>query len=130
MTLPPVNELRYGDGVYADPVQITELARFFNNANSQGVATSLVVKTSPGLLLGFTVSSVSSQFVHVFDLAALPANAAVPALSFDVTALTTRGVSWLSPRGFKNGIVIAASTTQHTLTIAVAANTIFDVQFL
>jgi hypothetical protein len=26
--------------------------------------------------------------------------------------------------------VIAASTTQHTLTIAVAANTIFDVQFL
>jgi hypothetical protein len=123
MTLPPVNELRYGDGVYADPVQITELARFFNNANSQGVATSLVVKTSPGLLLGFTVSSVSSQFVHVFDLAALPANAAVPALSFD-------GVSWLSPRGFKNGIVIAASTTQHTLTIAVAANTIFDVQFL
>jgi hypothetical protein len=130
VTLPPVNELRYGDGIFADPAQITELARFFNNASSQGVAASLVVKTSPGLLLGFTVSSVSSQFVQVFDLAAVPANTAVPTLSFDVTALTTRGVSWLSPRGFKNGIVIAASTTQHTLTIAVAANTIFDVQFL
>jgi hypothetical protein len=129
VTLPDVADLHHPDGLYADPAQVTKLARFFQNANSGGVAASLVVKATSGLLLGLTVSSVSSQFIHVFDLAALPANATVPTLSFDITALTSRGVSWLSPRGFRNGIVVANSSTQHALTIG-SANCIFDVQFL
>jgi hypothetical protein len=128
VTLPDVADLHHPDGLYADPAQVTKLARFFQNANS-GVAASLVVKATSGLLLGLTVSSTANQFIHVFDLAAVPANATVPALSFDITALTSRGVSWFSPRGFRNGIVVANSSTQHALTIG-TATCIFDVQYL
>lgn len=129
MTLPDVADLTFPDGLYADPQKVTDLAKFYRSLNS-GVAASLVVKASAGLLIGFTVSSVSSQFVQVFDTEALPANATVPVLSFDITALTTRGVSWLPvPRGFRNGIVIANSSTQHALTIG-SANCIFDAQYL
>jgi hypothetical protein len=129
VTLPDVSDLRHPDGLYADPAQVTKLARFFQNANS-GVAASLVVKATSGLLAGFTVSSVSAQFIQVFDLAALPANAAVPVLSFEISALSSRSFAAMPfPRGFKNGIVIANSSTQHALTIG-SANCIFDAQYL
>jgi hypothetical protein len=129
MTLPDLTDLRYGDGIYSDPAQVTLLARQLNNANSRAVANSVIVKPDAGLLYGFTVSSVSAQFIQVFDLTAVPADGVVPLLSFAVTALQQLGVAWIPPRGFSNGIVLCNSTTQHTKTIG-TANCIFDAQFL
>ena len=129
MTLPDVEALLYPDGTYADPVKITELALFLQNANSGKVASSLLVKTSPGLVFGFTVSSVSAQFIQVFDAEALPADTAVPTLSFAVAATSQLAVAWIPPRGFRNGIVLCNSSTQHTKTIG-SADCVFDVQYL
>ncbi len=130
MTLPDLDDLRYGEGIYSDPVQVTELARQLNNANSRGVANSLIVKTSPGLLFGITVSSVTSQFILVFDATAVPAETTVPLISFDIAATSTKGIAWVPvPRGFSNGIVVCNSSTQHTKTIG-TANCIFDCQFV
>ncbi len=130
MTLPDLDEIRYGPtGIYSDPDTVTDLARQLNNANSRAAAASLIVKTSPGLMFGFTVSSVAAQFIQVFDLAALPANAVVPMLSFPVAATSTVAVEFIPPRGFTNGIVLCNSSTQHAKTIG-SADCIFDVQFL
>ncbi len=130
MTLPDLDDIRYGDGIYSDPEVITALARQLNNANSRAVANSIVVKTSPGLLFGITVSSVAAQFIQVFNLTAVPAETTVPLLVFDIAALSTKGIAWVpTPRGFSNGIVICNSSTQHTKTIG-SADCIFDVQFV
>lgn len=116
-------------GDYADPKKITDIGRVLKNANPRAVANSIVVKTGPGLCFGFTVSSVAAQFIQVFDLAALPADTAVPTLSFNVSATSTIGNEWMPPRAFQNGIVFCNSSTQHTKTIG-SADCIFDVQFL
>lgn len=130
MTLPDVADLTHAGGLYPDPEKITDLVRFLQNANSGGVAKSMIVKTSPGLLFGFTVSSVSAQFIQLFDAATLPADATVPTLSFPVDALKSLPVAYVSPRGFRNGIVICNSSTQHTKTLGATADCIFDVQYI
>ncbi len=130
MSLESLLDLRYEGGVYADPDTITDIGRVLKNSNSYGVATSLVVCTSPALLCGFTVSSVAAQYIQIFDLAALPANAIVPLLSFPVAATGTVAASFLPyPRAFRNGIVFSNSSTQHAKTIG-SADCIFDVQYV
>ena len=129
MTLPDLTDIRYGDGIFSDPEAVTRLARQLNNANSRAAAASLIVKPDAGLLFGITVSSVTAQFIQVFDLTAVPADGVVPLLSFAVTATNQLGVAWIPPRGFNNGIVLCNSSTQHTKTIG-SANCIFDAQFL
>jgi hypothetical protein len=129
MTSIDLDELLYHGGVYADPVKLTEAVRFLQNSNSGAVAASLVVKTNTALLFGFTVSSIAAQFIQIFDVAALPANAAVPTLVFPVAATSQVSVAWNPPRGFRNGLVICNSSTQHTKTIG-SADCIFDVQYV
>jgi len=129
VTLPDLTDIRYGDGIFSDPEAVTRLARQLNNANSRAAAASLIVKPDAGLLFGITVSSVTAQFIQVFDLTAVPADGVVPLLSFAVTATNQLGVAWIPPRGFNNGIVLCNSSTQHTKTIG-SANCIFDAQFL
>ena len=101
----------------------------FHNANSRGVANSLTVKTSNGLLFGFTVSSAVAQYVHLYDLTALPAEGAVPTLSWQVALGGYLGVEWVPPRYCEQRIVLCNSSTQHTNTIG-SADCIFDVNFL
>jgi hypothetical protein len=129
MTFPATRDLVYPGGVYADPEKLTDLVRFLLNANSGAVASSLVVKGSPGLLFGFTVSSIAAQFIQIFDASALPANTAVPTAVFPVAATNQVSVAWNPPRSFRNGLVICNSSTQHTKTIG-SADCIFDVQFV
>jgi hypothetical protein len=124
-----IDGLLYGDGVYADPEKLTNVVRFLQNANSGAVASSLVVKTNTALLFGFTVSSIAAQFIQVFDLAAVPANTAVPTLVFPVAATSMVSIAWNPPRGFRNGIVICNSSTQHTKTLG-SADCIFDAQYI
>lgn len=111
------------------PNAMAEAVRQLPSANSGAVKASLVVKPTSGLLYGFTVSSVAAQFIQVFDLSALPADAAVPTLSFPVAATSSVSANWIPARAFRNGIVFCNSSTQHAKTIG-SADCIFDVQFL
>jgi hypothetical protein len=129
VSFPAVADLVYHDGVYFDPEKLTDIVRLLLNGNSGAVASSLVVKTSPGLLFGFTVSSIAAQFIQIFDASSLPANAAVPTAVFPVAATNQVSVAWNPPRSFRNGLVICNSSTQHTKTLG-SADCIFDVQFV
>ena len=101
------------------------------NATSTALEASRVVKTTKGLLVGFTVynSKASAQFIQVHDAAALPADTAVPAFVVEVAASSSRAVDF-SPFGrqFTTGIVICNSSTFATKTIG-AADCWFDVQY-
>jgi hypothetical protein len=82
-------------------------------------------------LYGFTVSNANAaaRFILLFDLEALPADGAVPNAPFQVGTVATVGAAWIPPRRMERGIILAASTTQNTLTLATADH-IFDVQYV
>ena len=118
-----------GDYTQVDPDKLAEVARVLKNRNSGAVAASFVVETGQCLLAGFTVSSVAAQYIQIFDATAVPADTAVPLLSFAVAATSTLMVDWVPPRYFRNGIVFSNSSTQHSKTIG-SADCIFDVQYV
>lgn len=101
------------------------------NIHTNIYAASLVVKTGPGILYGFTVysSKAGAQFIQVFDAASLPAEGAIPATVFTVATTSNLGVNWLPGRTFLTGCVICNSSTGPTKTIG-SADCWFDVQFL
>jgi hypothetical protein len=82
-------------------------------------------------LFGFTVNNTnaSAQYVLVFDLATLPADGAVPDVSFTAVAAADKGVVWLPARRMNQGVVIANSSTAASLTLG-SADCFFDVQYL
>ena len=111
--------------------QLDGSANLPRNIHSNGYVASLIVKTGPALLYGFTVysSNASAQFVQVFDAATLPADGATPVVVFSVATVSDKGVQWLPARSFLTGIVICNSSTGPTKTIG-SADCFFDVQFL
>ena len=127
----PYSELFLDDDHRVDPIAIAQLSRAYPSANPRKLVNSLIVKAGPGLLFGFTATStnVAAQFIQLFDATAVPSNGAVPLLTLNVAAANVATVAWIPGRGHTEGIVLANSTTQGTLTIG-AADTIFDVQFL
>lgn len=101
------------------------------NANPRVQTNFVVAKAGAGLLFGFTVYSTVAQNVQVFDLSSFGnlASGAVPWLNYPVQALQSVTVGFQEPwRAFKQGILIANSTTDTTYT-AGSANCIFDVQY-
>jgi hypothetical protein len=125
----PTIELFEPGSFHVDPDAMAEMVRQLPSQNSRGVAASIVVKPTSGLLYGFWVSSVAAQFILVFDLNAVPAAATVPLLSFPVAATSGVGANWIPPRAFRNGIVLANSSTQHTFTVG-SADCLWDVNYL
>jgi hypothetical protein len=101
------------------------------NIHSQTLAASLVVKTGPGVLFGFSVynSKVSAQFVQVFDASILPADGAIPAAVFTVATVANLVRTWLPGRTFTTGCVICNSSTAATKTIG-SADLFIDAQYL
>lgn len=101
------------------------------NATSSVAESSHIVSTRRCILFGFTASSTLAaiQWIHLFDQQTLPANGAVPALSFEVQSTNGASAQWFPGRFFRSGIVIANSTTQNSLTLG-AANCLFDVNYL
>jgi hypothetical protein len=101
------------------------------NKSTIAYANSLVVKTGPGILYGFTVysSNAGAQFIQVFDATTLPADGAVPMTVFTVGATSNLGVNWIPGRTFHSGIVLCNSSTGATKTVG-SADTWFDAQFL
>jgi hypothetical protein len=127
----PYSDLLLPDDYRPDPESIEQIARAYQNANSRGLANSLIVKATTGLLFGFTAVStnVAAQFIQLFDARTVPADTTVPLLSFPVAAANVAASVWVPGRAFVQGIVICNSTTQATKTTG-AADTIFDAQFL
>lgn len=102
------------------------------NKHSNAYAASLVVKTGPGKLYGFTVynSNAAAQFVLLFDAATVPADGSIPACVFTAATVANLGVSWADVgRSFNVGCVLVNSSTGPTLTIGVA-DCFFDAQYL
>jgi hypothetical protein len=102
------------------------------NAASPALASSIVAMVGAGRLLGFSVSNtkVSSQFIQVFDLGALPTNGAIPVQSIDIATVVAKAVSFAyDGRWMTRGIVIANSSTQGSLTLG-SADCLFDVQYV
>lgn len=101
------------------------------NYSSNGAEIQHVVKTGAAQLFGFSATNVNAaaRFIQVFDTDKAVANTAVPVVSVLVAATSDKQMLWVPPRRMDRGIVIAASTTQNTLTLA-AAEHLFDVQFV
>lgn len=102
------------------------------NSTNPALASSLVAMEGQGRLIGFTVSNTkaSAQFILLFDSNALPADGAVPRMSFSVPASDAKAVYFgSSGRWFHQGIILCNSSTQGTKTIG-SADCIFDVQFV
>ncbi len=101
------------------------------NATSTVYATNLVVKASAGVLYSVTGynSRTSAQFIQFHNATSLPADTAVPVVTFIVTGASN--FSWdLSKFGryFSTGIVICNSSTGPTKTVG-AADCWFDAQY-
>lgn len=124
--LPAVDSPLAGWGNPPDDEQLYPL-----NKHSNAYVASLVVKSGPGRLYGFTVynSNASAQFVQVFDAAALPADGAIPAVVFSVAATSHLPIEWVHPRTFSTGIVICNSSTGPTKTIG-SADCFIDAQYI
>lgn len=114
---------------YGTPHSWEDLEPF--NRHSIAYAQSLVVKTGPGILYGFTIysSNVAAQFIQLFDARTVPGNGAIPECVFTVAAASNLPVQWLPGRTFRAGCVLVNSSTGPTLTIG-SADTYFDAQYL
>lgn len=114
---------------YGNPREWEQLEPF--NKHSIVYANSLIVKTGPGILYGFTVysSAAAAQFIQVFDMTTVPADGAIPECVFTVTAASNLPVQWLPGRTFTTGCVLVNSSTGPTKTIG-SADTFFDAQYL
>lgn len=101
------------------------------NKHSNALAASIVCKSGPGALFGFTVLNTksSAQYVQVFDAQALPSDGAVPAVVFYVPATSHLPIEWVTPRAFLTGLVLCNSSTSSTKTIG-SADCFFDVQYV
>lgn len=101
------------------------------NVSSAKLEASRIVKTSKGILFGFTVlnTNAASRFIQVFDASSLPADGAVPDLVISVAASSSTGVNWIPGRTFHTGCFLCNSTTAATKTLG-SADSFFDVQYL
>jgi hypothetical protein len=101
------------------------------NYSSPAAEIQHVVKTGASLLFGVTVTNANAaaRFLQIFDTDKLVVNTAVPNVSVSIAAAGDKQLLWVPPRRMDRGIVVAASTTQNTLTLA-AAEHIFDVQYV
>jgi len=112
--------------------ELNGIAIPINSTTSVAYENSRIAKSGAGTLFGFTVynSLASSQFIQLHNANAVPADAALPLISFTVAGSSNLGVYFgASGRFFTQGIVLCNSTTANSKTIG-AANCWFDVQYI
>ena len=95
-------------------------ANVYTTVESTALEASHVLKATPGTLhdlFGYSAKT-SDQFLQLHDAASLPADTAVPVVSFKIDALSNFSIDY-SDGGyyFETGIVVCNSSTQPTKTI-------------
>ncbi len=97
---------------------------------SEAAEASSVTKASPGNLYGFVFNNANAavRYLQFFNATTVPADTAVPVLSFRVGIGETLSFSFNRPRYFSTGICWANSSTQNTKTIG-AADSIASIMY-
>jgi hypothetical protein len=85
--------------------------------SSTALSPSLIIKASTGNLYEVVGYSTTAGFIQIFNSATVPADGAVPIISFAVGANNNFSRTLPKPIRFSNGIVVCFSTTQATKTI-------------
>lgn len=116
-------------GVVIGAVELTgATTNALTNTTTTAYAASLIIKASAGTIYtlnGFNSKS-SGQFIQLHNSATLPADNAVPVVTFYVPASSNFSFDWgVYGRSFSAGIVVTTSSTGPTKTIG-AADCWFD----
>lgn len=112
------------------PAHASAIGNPIVSVQSAAAEASHVLKASPGVLNGFSVTSgASAGYILLFDAVTAPSNGSVtPRFCYQIPASSTLAASWLSyPVPFTTGIVIEFSTTG-CFTAASSATAFFSAQ--
>lgn len=86
-------------------------------ASSTALSPSIIAKTSSGNLYELTGYSTTAGFIQIFNSTTVPADGAIPTISFAIEANNNFSRTLPKPIRFSTGIVACFSTTQATKTI-------------
>jgi len=102
--------------------------------NSAAEEDSAVVKAAAGSLFGFSGynNSASAVYIQIHNAASLPANSTVPNTGIILLVQPGQSYAWSSGRygrRMSTGVVIAASSTDTTLTVKTDTAQLFSVDY-
>jgi hypothetical protein len=103
-----------------------------SNSTSTVLELGRVVKAGPGTVYAVTFCNTNAavRFLQFYNSTTVPADSAVPVLTFHVAASASVNLDWSNVgRYFSTGIAVASSTTAATKT-ASGADGFFDVQYV
>ena len=103
-----------------------------SNATSTALEKSRVIKATPGTLYGLSGfnSAAYAQYIQLHNATSLPADTAVPVMTFQVQAGQPFQLDYGSlGRAFSTGIVVCSSSTLATKTLGASADCWFDAQY-